>query len=100
MHSTKTEFFCWHGLFIKMVESVWHKWYSIWHKGVKFLNIVLFQIEIDWEKIEAKIEMEFQKERERPERSTASTGGTGGGGAGTGTSGRSSVAHSRQSLKT
>ncbi|KAH3805304.1 hypothetical protein DPMN_133602 [Dreissena polymorpha] len=26
------------------------------------------QIEIDWEKIEAKIEMEYQKERERPDR--------------------------------
>lgn len=35
-------------------------------------------IEIDWEKIEAKIEMEYQKERERPERpvSTATTSGS------------------------
>ncbi|KAJ8310611.1 hypothetical protein KUTeg_012476 [Tegillarca granosa] len=43
------------------------------------------KIEIDWEKIEAKIEMEYQKERERPERpaasATASTGGTSSGAA-------------------
>ncbi|KAK3095326.1 hypothetical protein FSP39_013242, partial [Pinctada imbricata] len=37
-------------------------------------------IEIDWEKIEAKIEMEYQKERERPERSSmASTANLQGG---------------------
>ncbi|XP_062598363.1 intraflagellar transport protein 80 homolog [Saccostrea cucullata] len=31
-------------------------------------------IEIDWEKIDAKIEMEYQKERERPERTPAPSG--------------------------
>lgn len=34
----------------------------------------LLQIEIDWEKIESKIQMEYQKERERP-----SIGGASGG---------------------
>lgn len=53
-----------------------------------------FQIEIDWEKIEAKIEMEYQKERERPERPVSTTtsssrGGTTGGGG-----------HSRQTVRT
>ncbi|KAL3846590.1 hypothetical protein ACJMK2_017565 [Sinanodonta woodiana] len=32
-------------------------------------------IDIDWEKIEAKISMEYQKERERPERPVASSAG-------------------------
>lgn len=52
-----------------------------------FYVLFLLQIEIDWEKIDAKIEMEYQKERERPERSTPASaasssgprpGGTGG----------------------
>ena len=34
----------------------------------------MLQIEIDWEKIESKIQMEYQKERERP-----SIGGASGG---------------------
>lgn len=47
----------------------------------------VLKIEIDWEKIEAKIEMEYQKERERPERpvSTATTAGSRTGGVGGGT---------------
>ena len=32
--------------------------------------LIPFQVEIDWAKIEAKIESEFQKERERPAPST------------------------------
>lgn len=53
-------------------------------------------IEINWEQIEAKIEMEYQKERERPERSAAPSAA----GTSAGAGGRSSIGHSRQSLKT
>lgn len=35
-------------------------------------------IEVDWEKIEAKMEMEYQKERERPTVTSSSSAGTGG----------------------
>lgn len=38
-------------------------------------------VEVDWEKIQAKIEMEYQKERERPSMAASSGGGGGGGGA-------------------
>ena len=34
----------------------------------------MLQIEIDWEKIESKIQMEYQKERERPSMGGASGG--------------------------
>ena len=57
---------------------------------------ICFQIEINWEQIEAKIEMEYQKERERPERSAAPSAA----GTSAGAGGRSSIGHSRQSLKT
>ena len=44
----------------------------------EILDSFCLQIEIDWEKIDAKIEMEYQKERERPERTPApsTAGGT------------------------
>lgn len=44
----------------------------------------ILQVQIDWSKIEEKMAMEIQQERERPARSVPSSAATGGGGAGGG----------------
>ncbi|KAL5004430.1 hypothetical protein ScPMuIL_017886 [Solemya velum] len=52
-----------------------HKYLDKFDKKETSKKFLQFQegIEIDWEKIEAKIQMEYQKERERPAMSTAGT---------------------------
>ena len=63
------------------------------------LNVcVCWQIEVDWEKIEAKMEMEYQKERERPERPVASTPSSAAGGVSRGPS--SSTGAARPGVRT
>ena len=40
----------------------------MWSKVAPSLTkiMIAFQVQIDWEKIEQKMELEYQKERERP----------------------------------
>ena len=51
--------------------------YTHIYRGLSSLPLYFFQVSIEWEKIEAKIELEYQKERERPSGGSVTSKGKG-----------------------
>ena len=59
---------------------MYFKWsFILWSKLAPSLIKVMiaFQVQIDWEKIEQKMELEYQKERERPTAPSSTAKGKG-----------------------